>query len=214
MTKPGKFIVVEGLEGAGKSTAIQIIKKVIERSGKTVVVTREPGGTLIGEKLRSIVKEPGTEKLEERSELLMMYAARVQLVEQVIKPALQQGLWVIADRFELSTYAYQGGGRRLDKSIIDNLSAICLGDFKPDLILFLNVSPRQGMERVRRRGSFDRIEQESIDFFERVYQAYHQVIKQLDNVRIIDASAPVNIVRKAITSQLEDFINHDICRTL
>jgi len=210
MISPGKFIVVEGLEGAGKSTAIQTIKNFLSKIAPAVIVTREPGGTTIGEKLRDIIKDASSgEILNERSELLLMYAARVQLVEQVIKPAIQQGTWVIADRFELSTYAYQGGGRGINKTVLDDLSTICLGSFKPDLILFLDVRPKQGLERVKKRGAFDRIEQESLDFFTRVYTAYHQTIKNMPNVRIIDASAPVNIVRRNIVNQLSSFLQHN-----
>lgn len=212
MAERGRFIVVEGLEGAGKSTAIKTIKHYIETAtAHKLILTREPGGTRIGEAVRHLVKEkekiPG-EKLDYRSELLLMYAARVQLVEQVIRPALERGDWVIADRFELSTYAYQGGGRGINKSIIEQLSKICLQGFKPDLMLFLDISPEQGMKRVKRRGKIDRFEQEELSFFSRVYLEYHEQIKSMENVAIIKASKPLHIVQTTITEHLQHFIEH------
>lgn len=209
MIEPGRFIVVEGLEGAGKTTAIQTIQQYLESLSYTVIVTREPGGTVIGEQLRHIIKtKVDGEVLEPRAELLLMYAARVQLLEQVIKPSLAKGIWVIADRFELSTYAYQGTGRGINQQIIDNLSTICLSSFKPDWLLFLDISPEQGLERVQQRGSKDRIEQESLDFFKRVYQGYQHKIKTMDNVQLIDASQSVDSVQDAIRQQLNHFLSH------
>lgn len=206
----GRFIVVEGLEGAGKTTAIETIKHYFESHSQSVIVTREPGGTRIGEGLRTLLKENvDGELLDARCELLMMYAARVQLLQQVIRPALNRGDWVIADRFELSTYAYQGGGRGINKHTLDCLSTICLQDFKPDLILFLDISPEQGLERAKGRGKLDRIEQESKVFFTNVYQAYHQYIKDMDNVHIIDASLPLNSVQKSIIIQLNQFMTYN-----
>jgi dTMP kinase len=210
MLIPGRFIVVEGLEGAGKTTAIQTIRQFIESIPRPVIVTREPGGTQIGEELRRLIKKTmQNEVLEARSELLLMYAARVQLVEQVIKPALNRGDWVIADRFELSTYAYQGGGRGISTAIIDNLSTICLGTFKPDLIVFLDISPEQGLQRVKKRGEFDRIEQETPIFFNNVYEGYHERIRKMDKVCIIDASSPMEVVQQAIITQLKLFRQQD-----
>jgi len=210
MKKRGRFIVVEGLEGAGKSTAIKTIKQFIETStDNRILLTREPGGTRVGEVVRHLVKEKIVgEQLDFRSELLLMYAARVQLVEQVIRPALERGDWVIADRFELSTYAYQGGGRGIDKDIIDQISAICLKGFKPDLLLFLEISPEQGMKRVKRRGKIDRFEQEEISFFSRVDQEYHEQIKKMNNVVTIKASQPLPVVQRTISYHLQQFIEH------
>jgi dTMP kinase len=203
----GRFIVVEGLEGAGKTTAIETIKNYFESQSQSVIVTREPGGTRIGEGLRALIKSSvDGEFLDARCELLMMYAARVQLLQQVIRPALNRGDWVIADRFELSTYAYQGGGRGISKHTLDCLSTICLDQFKPDLILFLDISPEQGLERAKGRGKLDRIEQESKVFFTNVYDGYHENIKNMNNVRIIDASLPLDAVQKSIIVQLNQFL--------
>lgn len=205
--KPGRFIVVEGLEGAGKTTAMTIIQEYLSNRTPSLVITREPGGTGLGEQLRALIKEGvAGEVIESRAELLMMYAARVQLLEQVIRPALARGDWVLADRFELSTYAYQGGGRGIDKKILDNLSYICLQGFKPDIILFLDIMPEHGLERIKIRGKIDRIEQESLVFFKKVYQGYHEAIKKLDNVCIINASASIDEVKDAIIRSLDKLL--------
>lgn len=203
----GRFIVVEGLEGAGKSTAISTIKQCLANSVRDIIVTREPGGTRVGEAARTLIKETrATEPLDPRSELLLLYAARVQLVEQVIRPALDRGCWVLADRFELSTWAYQGGGRKMDHRFIAQLSAFCLQDFKPDLIIFLDISPQQGLKRAQYRSKPDRIEQESLSFFNDVYQGYHEQIKTMNNVVVIDASRPLTQVHDSICSELANYL--------
>lgn len=202
----GRFIVVEGLEGAGKSTAIKTIKHYLEPLVPDLLLTREPGGTRVGEAVRQLIKEHIVDEvLDPRTELLLLYAARVQLIEQIIRPALKRGCWVLADRFELSTFAYQGGGRELDINMINYLSGFCLQQFKPDLIFFLDLKPEQGLLRVKERGEVDRIEQESIAFFHRVYEAYLQTINLMDNVVKIDASQPLELVQQAIIYQLEKF---------
>lgn len=206
----GRFIVVEGLEGAGKSTAIQTIKSYLQAEQINFIQTREPGGTRIGEELRKLLKEKiEGETLDPRAELLMLYAARVQLVEQVIRPALNNGIWVLADRFELSTFAYQGGGRGLDHEMIARLSNFCLQGFNPDLTLFLDIDPERGNERIRLRGQLDRIELESRAFFKRIYKAYHETIGRMTNVVCIDASQPLEMVQEVLLTQLKNFISHD-----
>jgi dTMP kinase len=203
----GHCVVVEGLEGAGKSSAINAIKQFLENLKLKVVLTREPGGTRVGETIRHLIKEKTVaEHLDSRAELLLMYASRVQLLEHVIKPALNLGSWVVADRFELSTWAYQGGGRKLDKEMISHLSNFCLKDFKPDLVIFLDIRPEKGLERALHRGKFDRIEQESLDFFNDVYNGYHEQIKTMNNVVVIDASLPLAVVRKSIMTALKNYM--------
>lgn len=200
----GHFIVVEGLEGAGKSTAINTIKAFLAGRGIEIMTTREPGGTRVGEAARQLIKETvPTEPLDPRSELLLLYASRVQLVEQVIAPALNRGCWVLADRFELSTWAYQGGGRKLNHEMIAHLSSFCLAGFKPDLTVFLDISPQMGLTRVHQRGKADRMEQESLSFFSDVYHSYQARIKVMDNVVVIDASKPLHVVQNLIFSALE-----------
>lgn len=213
MTGKGCFIVVEGLEGAGKSTAIHTIKSYLASQGIPVLLTREPGGTQVGEIVRTLIKEPiKDEPLDDRTELLLLYAARTQLLERVIRPAIDRGTWVIADRFELSTVAYQGGGRHLDQDMIARLSQISLKGFKPDLIMFLDIKPEDGLKRVAMRGKSDRIECEPLSFFNDVYQAYHQAIKEMDTVALIDASQSMENVQQNIMEHLTHFVrNHAPC---
>lgn len=208
MQSRGRFIVVEGLEGAGKSTALDLIKHILNPQVIELVITREPGGTRVGEVARELIKEVvPTEPLDPRAELLLFYAARVQLIERVIRPALQRGAWVLADRFELSTLAYQGGGRKLSSDMIAHLSDFCIDDMKPDLTIFLDIAPEQGMARVIARGKTDRIEQESQAFFNDVYASYHHHIKTMTNVVVIDASQPLAVVQASIRAALENYLN-------
>ncbi|MBI2786499.1 MAG: dTMP kinase [Legionella longbeachae] len=203
----GKLIVIEGLEGAGKSTAVNTVEESLNKKGIKSISTREPGGTAIGDILRNIIKSYDyRDVLDDRSELLLLYTARIQLLEQVILPALQKGVWVIADRFELSTMAYQGGGRGLDQEIIDHLSHFALKGFKPDLTLYLDISPDEGMKRAKSRGALDRIEQQSIDFFHRVHECYIRHIEMNSNVMLIDASLPLPEVQLAIQKAINEFI--------
>lgn len=144
----GKYIVIEGLEGAGKTTARNVVVETLKSLGiNDMVFTREPGGTVLAEKLRSLVldiKSVGEEIITDKAEVLMFYAARVQLVETIIKPALARGAWVIGDRHDLSTQAYQGGGRGIDAQLLATLRHAVLGDFAPDLTLYLDVDPVEG----------------------------------------------------------------------
>lgn len=203
----GRFLVIEGLEGAGKTTAINTVMALLAENSIPSITTREPGGTDIGEMIRSVIKNPDYKSvLDDRSELLLFYSARVQLIEQVIKPALNNGSWVIADRFELSTFAYQGGGRGISRDFLKQLSAFCLQGFTPDLTLYLDISPEQGMQRAGARGTFDRIEQQSIDFFHKVHAAYMEQIRNDGNVVLIDASMPMDKVQDSIQSTIQTYI--------
>lgn len=207
MAERGRFIVVEGLEGAGKSTAIATIKRFLAPHVDELIVTREPGGTRVGEAARQLIKTKNPdEPLDPRAELLLFYAARVQLIERVIRPALARGAWVVADRFELSTFAYQGGGRQLDFKMITELSSFCVQNIKPDLTLFLDLSPEEGLKRVIKRGKTDRIEEEAIRFFELVYASYLQHLSSMDSVIMIDASKSLGQVQHLIRRSLEQFM--------
>lgn len=211
MKKRGRLIVVEGLEGAGKSTIISTIKSHLSAILPSVLVTREPGGTHTGETIRDLIKgKSNPVPIDSRAELLLLYAARVQLVEEIIRPALDSGQWVLADRFELSTFAYQGGGRGLDKQVIDMLSNFCLNKFQPDLILFLDIKPEIGLKRVQQRGALDLIEQESLSFFTRVYESYHEKLKTMNNVAKIDANRPLSEVQENVLKQLDRFLSYNL----
>jgi dTMP kinase len=210
MSRPGQFIAIEGLEGAGKSSAIQSMENLLSEQQIPVFLTREPGGTAIGESLRQILKNSDFKNtLDARSELLLMYTSRIQLVEEVIKPKLKQGVWIISDRFELSSFAYQGGGRQLDMDFIKILSQFALHDFKPDLTFYLDIDPEIGLKRANSRGALDRIEQEKIDFFHRVATTYHQLIKEDKSAITIDASLPIREVQHQVESSLIKFLSQD-----
>lgn len=202
----GYFIVVEGLEGAGKSTAMRTIKHFFEDKAPEIITTREPGGTHVGETARQLIKHsPPAEPLDSRAELLLLYAARVQLLELVIRPAINRGACVIADRFEWSTWAYQGSGRKLNTDMIGHLSHFCVNDLTPDLIIYLDISPEQGLKRIQNRRQIDRIEQEALSFFEDVHAGYQKLIKTSKQVVVIDASKPLAVVQDSIIEALEAF---------
>jgi dTMP kinase len=202
--KPGQFIVIEGLEGAGKSTVCGLVTKALIQAGiREVLQTREPGGTQLGEQVRTLIQQGlSDEQLNATSELLLLYAARTQLVEQVIKPALARGAWVVGDRHELSTQAYQGGGRGIAQPVLNSLRDALLGPFRPDLTLYLDISPAQGLQRVAQRGDFDRIEQESLSFFQRVRACY--LALATTDPRII--TVPAESSRAEIAQQIQQII--------
>ncbi|MCW9699856.1 MULTISPECIES: dTMP kinase [unclassified Avibacterium] len=206
----GKFIVIEGLEGAGKTTARDAIVEVLAREGVSdVVFTREPGGTPLAEKLRHLIKYETEEPVTDKAELLMLYAARIQLVENVIKPALAEGKWVVGDRHDLSSQAYQGGGRQIDANLLQTLKQTVLGNFSPDLTLYLDLDPEIGLARARGRGELDRIEQQEIAFFQRTRDRYLALVKQDPNAVMINAEQSIEQVRADIQSAVQNFIkNH------
>ena len=207
-----KYIVIEGLEGAGKTTARDVVVETLRELGvQDIAFTREPGGTQLAEKLRSLVldiRAVGDEIITDKAEVLMFYAARVQLVETVIKPALARGCWVIGDRHDLSTQAYQGGGRGIDKTMLATLRDAVLGDFRPDLTLYLDVTPEVGLKRARARGELDRIEQESLDFFNRTRARYRELASQDARIRTIDATQSLDDViasiRQTVTTWVQE----------
>ena len=202
----GHFIVVEGLEGAGKSTAMRTIKHFLADKVSEIITTREPGGTHVGETARHLIKHSLPEEpLDSRAELLLLYAARVQLLERVVRPAINRGCWVIADRFEWSTWAYQGGGRKLNTEMIGHLSNFCVADLHPDLIIFLDISPELGLKRIANRRETDRIEQEELSFFQDVHAGYQSLIKTSKHVVVIDASQPLGRVQNNIIKALEAY---------
>ncbi|MFM5782311.1 dTMP kinase [Aeromonas caviae] len=202
-----KFIVIEGLEGAGKSSAVRYVTDYLQAHGVArIECTREPGGTPLAERMRAIVKEVHDERLTVEAELLLMYASRVQLVETRIKPALADGIWVVGDRHDLSSQAYQGGGRGIDANLIGTIKRAVLGDFKPDLTLYLDIDPAIGLQRARHRGELDRIELEQIGFFERTRQRYLELAAADDSIQVIDAGLPPEQVKAAIEAALEHYL--------
>ncbi|MEN5015939.1 dTMP kinase [Erwinia sp. Eh17-17] len=203
-----KFIVIEGLEGAGKTTARDAVVSELQQHGiNDIVFTREPGGTPLAEKLRELIKQGiNDEPITDRAELLMLYAARVQLVENVIKPALARGAWVVGDRHDLSSQAYQGGGREMDSGLMQSLKQAVLGDFSPDLTLYLDVTPEIGLQRARARGALDRIEQESLNFFTRTRDRYLALAAADSRIKTVDATQPLEQVTASLRRTLAQWL--------
>lgn len=199
----GRFVVIEGLEGAGKTTAIQTVQQWLHEQGHPLVQTREPGGTPLAEQIRTLVKSVQQERVSPVTELLLMYAARAQLLDNVIRPALARGDWVLADRHDLSSRAYQGGGRQIPDEVLDPIRQLVLADLRPDLTLYLDIDPVIGLERARARGELDRIEQEQLGFFQRARAKYLAVAAAEPNIVIIDAAKPLADVQQQLRVALE-----------
>ncbi len=206
----GKFIVVEGLEGAGKTTAINKVLETLKTHGiSDIETTREPGGTPLAEQMRALVKEGHPdEPLTDMAELLLLYAARIQLVDNVIKPALNRGAVVVGDRHDMSSQAYQGGGRGFDKALMQSLRNTVLGDFRPDFTIYMDIDPELGLSRARARGELDRIEQMKLEFFQRTRERYLELAAAEEHVAIIDASQSIEDVARDIQSALEQWLKH------
>ncbi|MGL5030337.1 MAG: dTMP kinase [Aeromonas sp.] len=205
-----KFIVIEGLEGAGKSSAVRYVTEYLQQHGiDNIECTREPGGTVLAERMRSIVKEVHDERLTIEAELLLMYAARVQLVETRIKPALAAGIWVVGDRHDLSSQAYQGGGRGIDTKLIGTIKQAVLGNFKPDLTLYLDIDPAIGLQRARHRGELDRIELEQLSFFERTRARYLELAAHDNTINVIDGAQTPDQVKAAIEHSLAHYLSNE-----
>ncbi|AXT40625.1 dTMP kinase [Alteromonas sp. BL110] len=202
----GKFIVVEGLEGAGKSSVIGLIVQALKDAGKRVEQTREPGGTPMAEAIRECVKHDWDEAVSEETELLLMYAARVQLLTNKIFPSLDAGVWVVGDRHDLSSQAYQGGGRGVSEKTMSAISDIALKGFKPDLTLYLDVEPAIGLERARGRGELDRIEQAGLAFFERTRAKYLSLAEQDESIVVISAMQPMDKVHQDVIAIINDYV--------
>lgn len=201
-----KFIVVEGLEGAGKTTALNQIKQILEQNNINYICTREPGGTPLAEKMREIVKAETDEVLTTEAELLLMYASRAQLIANVIKPALQQDTWVLGDRHDLSSLAYQGGGRQIPDELILPIRNAVLNGFEPDLTLLMDLDPRIGLKRAAARGELDRIEKEKIDFFDRTRAVYLEHANNNDKIEAIDASQELPNVQQQLQQTLTKWL--------
>lgn len=212
MTKQGRFIVVEGLEGAGKTSAIRTIEQWLNEHQIKFISTREPGGTPLAEQIRMLVKQVQDEQVAPETELLLMYASRVQLVKTVIQPALQRGCWVLGDRHDLSSRAYQGGGRQLDETLITTIRQAVLGQLTPDLTLYLDIDPAIGLQRAQARGELDRIELEQLAFFQRTRAKYQQIAAAEPHIITIDASQSIEQVQRQILNALQQAYQHGSLR--
>lgn len=204
-TSNGMFITLEGSEGVGKTTSLNFIKAFIEARGHKVLVTREPGGTPLAEDLRATLLANRIEKIEPDTELLLMFAARCQHVNQVIKPALESGSWVLSDRFIDASYAYQGGGRGISFDRIKQIEEWSLSGFKPDLTILLDMSVEEGMARTRLRGAPDRFESEKMDFYQSIREAYLLRAKQdSKRMHVIDAAPSIEQVQRSLRALLQE----------
>jgi dTMP kinase len=195
----GKFITIDGVEGAGKSTQIDLICSYLQRKGIDVVRTREPGGTDVGEKIRSVLLDVDNQEMHSDTELLLMFSSRNELIQNKIIPALNNGSWVVSDRFTDASFAYQGGGRMLNLDRISKLEEWVLGDFKPDLTLLLDINVELGMTRIEARAAKDRIELEERAFFERVRSVFISRSEAFpERIKLIDASGTIDDIHEKI----------------
>jgi dTMP kinase len=208
----GIFLSIEGIEGVGKSTAVKYIQNYLLQAEQDFIITREPGDTIIAEKIRQVLLSPEHgEKMAAETEALLMFASRAQHIQEVILPALKAGKWVVSDRYVDASYAYQGGGRNIHFSQLEMLEKWVVGDIKPRVTILLDAPPATGLERARHRGPQDRIEQEKIDFFERVREGYLQrAAKEPSRFRVIDATQPLQVVQTQLKIILDELMRLSI----
>ena len=203
----GKFITLEGGEGVGKTTNLVFIENYLKLHCIPVIVTREPGGTLLAEKLRQLLLDKESEAISEHAELLLIFAARAQHIQHVIEPALVSGTWVLCDRFTDATFAYQGGGRNMKNSTIEWLENLVQGSLRPDLTLLLDAPIEIGLERAKSRSNLDRFESEKIQFFEQVRRAYLlQAELNPNRIKIIKSNQPLIDVENEIINVIGNFL--------
>jgi dTMP kinase len=205
----GKFITFEGGEGSGKSTQIRLLKDWLTQKGIDAITTYEPGGTVGADKVKAILTQGDTNQWDGISEVLLLYAARHDLVTKVIQPALAKGTWVLCDRFADSTFAYQGYGHGIDLKLIQHIHNLILGDFAPDLTLILDLDPTIGMDRAKRRAlskdeSIDRFERQDLMFHNRLAQGFKKLAQQDSRYAVIDANTTLEGVQRSIQTIIQD----------
>ncbi len=207
----GKFITIEGVEGVGKSTQIESLQEFLRQRNIDFDLSREPGGTFYAEKIREVLLEINEENLDPRAELLLIFAARAQHLSERIVPALDSGQWVLCDRFTDATYAYQGGGRELGSSMVEQLETLVQGTLRPDLTIILDLDPEIGLERARDRADLDRFEREELEFFKRVRGVYLQRAKEFpQRYLVIDAAGNIESVRDKLLSGFAAWIDANV----
>lgn len=207
MSRRGRFITFEGGEGVGKTTQIARLSDYLRGYGVDVVTTREPGGTAVGEAIRSILLDKSLPAMHPDTELMLMYAARAEHVHKLIQPALERGQWVLSDRFADASHVYQGAGRGLDPQRIESLEEWSLQGFAPDLTIVFDMPVEQGMARVRSRGATDRFEEENHDFFERIRLGYlERAARFPERFVVIDAAQPIDAVTRSIVQVVEPWL--------
>lgn len=203
----GRLLVLEGVEGAGKSSQIDFVRDCLAAAGRNVHVTREPGGTPTAEAIREVLLADHGEPMPAMTELLLIFAARAAHCRQLIEPALARGEWVICDRFVDASYAYQGAARGLGTAAVASLEALVLGDFRPDRVLLFDLPVAEGLARARGRGHGNRFDEETRKFHERVRTAYLERAAAVpERYRVIDAAQPIDAVREQLRAALEDWL--------
>lgn len=200
----GKFITFEGTEGVGKSTQIKLLENYLKTKNISCTVTREPGGTKLGERVRELLLDNNDVGIDPMAELLLMFSARAQHLQEVIYPALKENFWVLCDRFTDASYAYQGGGRGLSFPVIKRIETSVQNQFTPDLTILLSGDTQEGMRRVSNRGEKDRFELEKLEFFERVRTSYLKLAQaNTERFSIIDADQKIDKVALAIQAAVK-----------
>lgn len=213
---PGQFITFEGGEGAGKSTQIQYLQEALEAAGIDVVVTREPGGTLGAEHVRKLLKEGKSDNWDGISEALLLYAARRDLTEKIIRPALVRGCWVLSDRFYDSTRVYQGIARGIGLDTVAEIHHVALGNFKPDMTIYLDIPPAQGLGRSQDRSKqlgqqeVDRFERMGLVFHEKIYAGYKSIMEGDGRFTCIDATSSIEVIAQEIRATVCARLNIDL----
>lgn len=203
----GKFITFEGGEGVGKTTQIKLLVEFLQQRGLNVTLTREPGGTEVGEAIRSVLLDKALPSMHSDTELLLMYAARAEHVQTVIEPALAAGVWVVSDRFADASHVYQGAGRGVDQYRLEALDLWTLNGFEPDLTLLLDMPVDQGLSRVHQRGATDRFEEENLAFFQRIREAYLACAERYPaRFEVIEAAADIGSVASKIRDSVRSWL--------
>ncbi|QTS84100.1 dTMP kinase [Coxiella endosymbiont of Amblyomma nuttalli] len=206
-TEGGRFISFEGIEGVGKTTALNYVREQLDLMNIPYIITREPGGTLIAEAIRRILLDHYTEMMCPDTELLLIFAGRAQNIAQVVLPALRRGKWVLSDRFTDASFAYQGGGRGIPVNHIKKLAKWVHGDLKPDITLLLDAPVSVGLNRVNNRGAKDRIETEGLEFFKRVRKSYLKMARQEPQwFRVIHADQKISLVKEQILKAIKPLL--------
>jgi dTMP kinase len=204
----GRFITLEGIEGAGKSTQRDTLADVLQELGVPFIHTREPGGAPAAERIRALLLDPALRDLCPRAELLLIFAARAEHLARTLQPALAAGTWVICDRFTDASFAYQGGGRGIPVDAIAGLETLVQGELRPDLTFLFDLPARQGLERARARGAPDRFEAETLSFFERAREIYLQrAAADPKRFRVLDASLGIDQVARQVRAELKTFVS-------
>ena len=202
----GLFIVMEGPDASGKTTQINLLKEYLEEAGYECLITREPGGTVIGEEIRQLILNPEHKEMSPVTEMLLYAASRAQLVHEVIGPALEEGKIVISDRFVDSSIVYQGIARKLGISTVSAVNAPGIGIYRPDGIFFIDLSEAEGLRRKKEQKNLDRMEQEGIDFHHMVSEGYRKVLSGRPEVMKIDGGRSIDTIQKKIRNHVDELL--------